>query len=276
MNMKSLWDVWVSDWRDNYGVDTIRWKTTVGIGDSMYGLNIAHMRAFVNQKPTKFELHFFHPKDYYHHYEDPESVYDRYQYVRSRYMWPDMVHVDLNFNSVDTKLYKKFYQGITRRQNSEMYRYWAMDPTIDTTPISRKICLWRPTFNASQQLSGYKLPMLDHEWERLIARLEDFGWNIVEVDYRTPITEVLYHIRTCEVCLSYEGMYHYIAKNLFKPHIVFSNSSITRWHTPAAIWIQDGTWYIDRDLKKFEYTVEHAIERAEAWKQFYFNFVNGW
>ena len=91
--MKDLWQLQISDWRDNHGLDTIRWKTTFGIGDTMYGMNIAHMRAFVNQKPTTFELHFFHEKDYRYHYEDPETVYERFEYVRKRYMWPDIVNI---------------------------------------------------------------------------------------------------------------------------------------------------------------------------------------
>lgn len=271
-----LWNHWVKDWRDNYGVDTIRWKTTVGIGDSMYGLNIASMRAFVNQKPTKFQLHFYHDDFYHHHYEDPESVYDRFEYVRKRYLWPDMVQVEPVFNSKDTKLYKRFYQGITRRSQSELYRYWSFDQTLQVKSIPNKIVLWRPTFNAAQQLSGYKMPMLDSEWQRMIDRLQDFGYNIVEICYRTPVSEAMYHIRTAECCISYEGMWHYIAKNFFKPHIVFSSSNITRWHTPAALWINDENFFIEKDLKHIEYNIEQATERAQAYKYMFNRFVNGW
>lgn len=273
--MSSLWHHWVGNWRDNYGVDTIRWKTTVGIGDTMYGMNIAHMRAFVNQKPTTFELHFFHDKDYRYHYEDPESVYERFEYVRKRYMWSDIVNIKVVLDSQDYALYKQFYQGITRRSRSELYRYWAFDPTIDTTPINRKIVLWRPTTNLRQQVNNDKHILLDWEWQRLIDRLTDFGWDIVEIDYRTPVREAMYHIRTCECCLSYEGMWHYIAKNLFKPHIVISTTTISTWHTPAAVVTKDG-FYIDKDLKKFEYMVEQATEKAYNFKQLYFRFVNGW
>jgi len=273
--MKDLWQLQISDWRDNHGLDTIRWKTTVGIGDTMYGMNIAHMRAFVNQKPTTFELHFFHEKDYRYHYEDPETVYERFEYVRKRYMWPDIVNIKVVLDSKDYSLYKQFYQGITRRPRSELYRYWAFDPTIDTTSINRKICLWRPTTNLRQQVTNDKHILLDWEWQRLIDRLKDFGWNVIEIDYRTPIHEAMYHIRTCECCLSYEGMWHYITKNLFKPHIVISTSSISTWHTPAAVVTKDG-FYIDKDLKKFEYMVEQATEKAENWKKVFFRFVNGW
>ena len=274
--MSDLWNHWVGNWRDNHGLDSIRWKTTIGIGDSMYGLNIAYMRAFANQKPTKFQIHFYHPKDYVHHYEDPESVVERVEYIRSRYMWKDIVDVEYIFDSKDTALYKKFYEGITRRKNSELYRYWALDPTINTTPQDNKITLWRPSGNMQQQMSNSKSLLLDSEWQRLIDRLQDFGYSVTEIDYRTPIHEALYHIRTCEFCLSYEGMWHYMAKNLFKPHIVLSDSSITKWHTPAAVMLNEKRgFYIDRDMKKFEYYIEAATERAENYKNVFFRFVNG-
>lgn len=274
--MTSIWTHWAGKWRDNYGVDNIRWKTTVGIGDSMYGLNIAYMRAFINQKPTDLQIHYHFPKDYYYHYEDPESVDARVQYVHDRMMWKDMVNVEHVFESTDLKLYTQKYQGVTRHKESELYRYWSFEQTLDTTPIPNKICLWRPSGNLKQQLSGYKLPMLDHEWQRLMDRLADFGYDVAEIDYRTPISEAFYHIRTCEACISYEGMWHYVAKNFFKPHIVFGETSITPWHTPAALYIKGSEFYIDRDLKKLEYMLEHATEKAYNYKTTFTQFVNGY
>jgi hypothetical protein len=72
-------------------------------------------------------------------------------------------------------------------------------------------------------------------------------------------------------------MWHYVAKNFFKPHIVFSDSNITTWHTPACIRIQNkDNFMIHRDLKKIEYIIEAATEKAEAYKYVFNRFVNGW
>ena len=71
-------------------------------------------------------------------------------------------------------------------------------------------------------------------------------------------------------------MWHYMAKNLFKPHIVLSDSSITKWHTPAAVMLNEKRgFYIDRDMKNLEYYIEAATERAENYKNVFFRFVNG-
>jgi hypothetical protein len=70
-------------------------------------------------------------------------------------------------------------------------------------------------------------------------------------------------------------MWHYISKNLFKPHIVIGTSNISKWHTPAAV-LTDKGFYIDRDLKKIDYMIESATENAENYKKLFFKFVNGW
>tara|TARA_B100000575_G_C23139504_1_gene662790 strand:- start:3123 stop:3959 length:837 start_codon:yes stop_codon:yes gene_type:complete len=273
---KNVWSYWTNNWADNYGKTEIDWKTTVGIGDSMYGLNIAHMRAFVNQKPTTLNLHYFHSKDFSYHYEDPETVFERNQYVMDRYMWKDIVHINHIFDSQDTLLWKERYRNVTRIKDSDMYRYWSFDPTYYTDSKYNKIVIWTPVQNNEQQIKSFKLPMLDKEWQRLIFLLKEFGYEIVELTYRTPISEVFYHIKTCEVILSYEGMWHYIAKNLFKPHIVFSNSNITKWHTPAAIQINSNKFFIDSDLKKIDYYIEAATEKAYNYKRMFNLFIHGW
>ena len=276
--MTDLWKVTVSNWKDNYGVSDIKWKATVGIGDSMYAFNSAYIGAFINQKPVNLELHYHFPENYYYHYEDPESVDARAKYVLDRYMWKDIVNVTHIFDSQDLALYKKKYIGARYpwKKLSEWYKYWSFDTSIDSSPIHNKIVLWRPTFNAEQQVKSFKFPLLESEWQRLIDRLKDFGYDVVEIDYRTPIREAFYHIRTCECCLSYEGMWHYISKNFFKPHIVITSANITHWHTPAAYVLRNESFFIDTKLKKIAYYIEAATEKADSYKKVFFKLINGW
>ena len=275
--MNTLWDYWIAGWRDNHGVSEINWKTTPGIGDSMYGLNIAFMRAFVNQKPTTFRIHYYFPENYYHHFEDPETVSERTKYVLDRYMWKDIVHVEHVYDCpLGDKLYRKRYNGVKRIPKSEMYRHWSFDPFIETVSMNKKIVIWSPIFNAETVMNGNKHCWNFDEWRRFISLLRDFDYKVVEIDYRTPISEAFYHIRTCECCISYEGMWHYIAKNFYKPHIVFSDAKITNWHTPGAIQLRSKEFYIDTDLHKVDYYIEAAQEKAYAWKKYFNRFVNGW
>ena len=76
-------------------------------------------------------------------------------------------------------------------------------------------------------------------WDQAIDFLRSIGYNVVELSYRSPIREAHYHIATCKLVISYDGMWHYFAKNYYKPMIVASRSAITRLHTPHALTLHE-------------------------------------
>ena len=163
----SHWHSTIQNWKDNYGKDYIEWKGTPGMGDAMYGLNIAHMRAFIIQKPVTINMHWYHPKDFYYHFEDPETIIERVEYIHSKYMWSDMVHVEHTFNSNDLELYARRYRNVCRKHKDPIARYWIFDPKYFTTPTPKKILIWRPSFNADTP-RYFKLPLNDSEWIDII------------------------------------------------------------------------------------------------------------
>ena len=72
-------------------------------------------------------------------------------------------------------------------------------------------------------------------WDLIIPILKMQGYTVLELTHRTPISEVFYAISTCKFIVAYNGMYHYIAKNLVKPMIVLGDSTIIRTHNPQAV-----------------------------------------
>lgn len=61
------------------------------------------------------------------------------------------------------------------------------------------------------------------------------GYTVIEISHRTPIREVFHLIASCKFIVAYNGMYHYISKNLIKPMIVLGDSGIIKMHNPQAI-----------------------------------------
>ena len=253
----NYWLETVDNWSDNYGKDYIEWKGTPGMGDAMYGLNIAFMRAFINQKPTTINIHWYHSEDYLYHYEDPETIVERVNFVHSRYMWPEMVNIEYTFNSSDSSLYKQRYRNVIRNYKNLLSRYWVFDSKYFLKTISNKIVIWRPSFNADPP-RWFKMPLNDEEWLRIIEKLKNLDYQIIELDYRTPVSEAFYHISTAEFCLSYEGMWHYIAKNFFTPHMVLGDDKITEWHTPYAIMKNPKTLFLEDNIHKINTYIKHA------------------
>jgi len=260
----------LKNWDDFLGSDVIDWKTTPGVGDFMYGLNIAHMRAFVNQKPTTIRMHWYHPEDYYYHFEDPETIVERCDYIKKFYMWNYTVNVEHVFDSQDMALYKKRYYNVTTNRFF-LKNSWTFNIELDTSPVDKKIIMWIPTFNADAPRE-FKNPYDPSSWVILSESLQNSGYQVVNIDYRTPISEVFYHIRTCELCISYEGMWHYVARNFFKPHIVISDQGITRWHTPSALQL-DPSESVYSLLNKFLLYRYQALTYSRRYKHKFFTFI---
>lgn len=261
----TLWEVLHQQWLDKafYGNDQLYFRGTSGAGDFNYALNVAYMKSFINQKPTQLTMHWFHDKDYQYHHEDPENIIEKFNYVHNHMMWKHMVSIEHIFNSDRDDIWKGRYINLSRgasRKTFGIYNIWPFCPSIDATSIPKKLVLWRPQFNIVPNTNNGKDPLTNKEWEDLLTSFEILGYSITEIDYRTPIREVFYHIRTAELCVSYEGMWHYIAKNFFKPSIVVSEYSVTHMHTPYALQIKPS--FIQKDPRAIYVRLPELIQTA--------------
>lgn len=268
-----------NDKRLNYIRDNVGWfnrrnfiaaKMTPGMGDLMNAMNVAHMRSLYLQDTVRLELNWYHDKDFLYHFEDPETIFERFEYVNNFYV-KKFVDVEINhvFNSKNTKLhfdrfenYNRGYKVEASTPKRKKFRYndWCFRTDIDTTPVPGKLVLWTPVWNA-QDPRPFKIPFTKDKWDQVKDILTIQGYNIVEIDYRTPISEVFYHIRTCEVCLCYEGMWHYVARNMFKPMIVLTKDNITNYHTPDALIYK--VRKVEEHSIRFFYEFNRRVDRAK-------------
>lgn len=271
-----------NDERLNYIKSIVGWtnnknrilaKMTPGMGDLMCAMNVAHMRSLYLQDRVHLELHWYHDKDFLYHFEDPETIIERFEYINNFY-FKKFVEVDIThvFNSTDMKLHFNRYENFTRKRvdidagKREKFRYndWLFRTDIDKTPVPGKVVLWTPVWNA-QDPRRFKIPFPKEKWDEVKDIITIQGYDIVEIDYRTPISEVLYHIRTCEVCLCYEGMWHYIARNMCKPMIVLTKDNITNYHTPDALIYK--VRKVEEHSTRFFYEFDRRVARAKLFSE---------
>lgn len=248
-------------------MERITWRGTPGVGDFMMALNCAHNHAMQQNSKVNLEMHWEHDEDYYHHFEDPETIIERMQYIHNFYHDQDQVKVTHVFNSEeerykdlsywdDVKVNKKGDARVHTIQRPEKKRYWfesgAFTDDPGQSPPSndwlfredvvkndlfrqpRTVVVWRATFNAEIP-RGWKRMLTNDQWDSIISKLRREGLKVVELTYRTPIREVMFHIRTCRMVLCYDGMWHYIARNFCRAMGVVSSQGITKYHTPTAV-----------------------------------------
>jgi hypothetical protein len=243
--------------------ELITWRGTPGVGDFMWALNCAHHYAYFYNKKVTLEFQWEHSEDYLHHFEDPETIIERLEYLHNFYHRKDDVEVDYVFNAYGRYRDWKYFDDVqpdNRKENSgrsrvivnrrHKNRFWFESGVYNDKPghtipkndwtfrikpntKNRKVVIWRPTFNAEVPRT-WKNFLTFEQWESIISSLRSAGLQVVELTYRTPVREAMYHISNCRLVLCYDGMWHYIAKNLQVPMVVVSTEGITKYHTPHA------------------------------------------
>lgn len=246
-------------------MELITWRGTPGVGDFMWALNSAHRYCYDYGVKVNLEFQWEHGEDYLHHFEEEETIIERLHYIHNFYARQDDVTITHVFNAKgrysdwkyanDLKLLENGrLRQVAKKNNEGKNRFWfqsgvytdkLFEEAPNTSWIFRedaipknynrmKVVIWRPLFNAEIPRM-WKNFLTVEQWDDIISMLRRAGLNIVELTYRTPISEVMYHISTCKQILCYDGMWHYIGKNYAKPMIVISNEGITTYHTGHAL-----------------------------------------
>ncbi len=203
-------------------------------------------------------MHWDHDVDYLHHFEEEETIVDRMQYIHKFYLHRDQVTISHEFNHRGDFYYEKELLEIKDKNRYEFENHfyhndakpppnlWAFDldltsnkkyidlKLVKTKYINNKVVIWRPLHNAEIARS-WKRKLTNSDWDVIITKLRQAGLHVVELTYRTPIREAMFHLQTCRLSLSYDGMWHYVARNLCIPMSIVSSSPITKYHTPNSV-----------------------------------------
>ena len=219
--------------------DEIDWKGTPGMGDAMFGLNVAHNTARRLNKSVQIKYHWYYDARKQYHCEDPETLIERIEYVNNFYHNQKDVSVVHTFDSNDGNVYTNRYIGTDESRHNAEVNTWKFRDSANLKTDENKVVFWRPTFNAEMP-RNWKLLLSHEDWDKAISNLEMHGYNPVELTYRTPIHEAMFHINTCKFVVCYDGMWHYIAKNFWKPMLVLSTHNVTTIHTPHCLSFNGG------------------------------------
>jgi len=222
----------------------IRWRGTWGIGDSMWGLNVAHAHAKKINAKVNLEFHWSHGKDYLTHPEDPETIIERTDWIHTRYHRRDDVVVTHLYNSqlfnpdntsMDKKKDRFYFDDYSVDPNGTPDQDWVFRKKEYTKPLN-KIVIFNPTEN-SEPPRHWKRKLTKDDWDAIIQALRWRGWDTRILTYRTPIRDAYHQIKECSFVVCYDGMWHKIGRNFSKPMLIPSKEGVTTYNTPQAIKI---------------------------------------
>lgn len=230
--------------KESMGLNIFKFRGTPGIGDSMFAMNVAHNYAYQNK--TQVELHFYwpHDEDYYFHFEDPETIVERTNYIHQFYYRSNDVIIKhfYNMNNEHVNKYRMTLNDVCCIHNEDgtwfdedTYPEWLFDERYIKKEKEYKVVIWRSLFNANEPRWWKRLTN-----DKVIPLLKQQDLDVIELDYRTPISEVFYHISECDFVVGYDGMWHYIARNFLKPMLIISSERFTKYHNPHAWQVSNG------------------------------------
>jgi len=142
---------------------------------------------------------------------------------------------DLKHKLVDTTLWENesyhfrscLFVGDPKRQSKTKKIRYDCCKTVKFKNFHKrkkdKVTLFRDTFvHHGKSVVGNahrgKRPLSYNKWEIFIEYLRKY-FDVTEIEYRTPISEVMYHLSTCEFCIGYSGMWGMHANALRTPKI---------------------------------------------------------
>lgn len=283
-------------------MELITWRGTPGVGDFMWALNSAHNYAYRTKQKVNLEFQWEHEEDYLHHFEDPETIIERLNYIHNFYHRKDDVEVTHVFNAWGRYRDWKYSDDLIMTEEGRLRqvarkgpknRFWfesgaysdeigGKAPTPDWIfredafrPIENKAVIWTPKFNAEVPRT-WKNFLTESEWDDIISSTRRAGFNVIELNYRTPIAEAMYHISTCRQVICYDGMWHYLARNFMRPTVVISSEGVTRYHTPHCIRAtphhddeHNIFWWMDNIAHMLGQSKKQAIEYEHICREFY-------
>ena len=289
--------------------ELVTWRGTPGVGDFMWALNSCHRYAADHGvSKINLEIHWEHGPEYLHHFEHPETIIERCNYIHNFYHQQERVEVHHIFNAEGRYKYWKFEDDVVLEKNGERRiaaknahgqkaRFWFesghyTDTVGDTAPcndwifrkdafqdiVSNRIVFWRPIWNAEKPRTWKRLFEND-EWDQMIAQFKSMGFEMHEISYRTPASEAMYLISTARLVICYDGIWHYVAKNFARPLAVISGEGVTKYHTPNALRLnpekgreEEGVWWwLDNMGVLLGHTKKKAIIYEKDLSKYYGN-----
>lgn len=222
----------------------IEWKGGIGYGDFVTGLCYAHSWRIKSKESVEFVIHWKANKGFLYNKNDPETILERFEYIKSILVPVDNLNITHKFNSAPE------YRFINQFDEfNPLHGIWY-NSLKKTQEKSNKVVVW--TTKNNTEFPGIRKDPVNRYWETIIKILKFDGYDVIEVDYRTPIKELINHIKTCSFGVGYKGMAYQLFKIMWKPLIVFTTiKNMTQIAIPWAYILDSPEKFINSDYTKF-------------------------
>ena len=242
---------------------TIHWRSGEGYGDFITGICYANNCRVRYQRPISLHMHWPNPQGHLLSDQDNEDIKYRFDQICTLLKPIDNVEVIHHFDS------KPNFRFINELEEFNcLHGLWEPKQQFKTSP--GLVMLWSSCSNLS--FPGYnKDPAYDH-WDQIIDYLDDQGYDVEEVTYRTPVSKVMYLLKHCEFGIGYEGMVHQLFKFLWKPNIILGKrTALCRLFCPFSAIINNPIELFDKGI---DYYINESNNNIHKYKKEYYQWLD--
>lgn len=211
----------------------IRWKGKIGYGDIVSPICYAHNVSHKLNTDVVVQFQWPHGPEQKIEQSDPETLWERADVI-ARLCCSDNTSVSVihNFNDPIEYNHSNYDWDIVGKD--QYHNYWY--PTIRNKPLSNTVVV-NTTEGNVVSLKQYGRPWKDpiaNDWA-VVRKLLGEKYNVVTVDYRTPIDTLVSLLRDAAGFVGYHGTAAWVAKFMHTPSIIFARGGkLTRNAFPYA------------------------------------------
>lgn len=232
----------------------VDWKSGYGYGDFVTGLGYAHNASVRYEMDVNLTFHWNHDISHKETPRDPETIVERMYRVLDILEPLDSVTIDHKMNS---ELGCRFVNNL--EEFNPLHGLWYTNLQMEYT---NSVVVWTSKHNTN--FPGVSKDPAYQDWDTIVDWLEDKGYAVKEVTYRTPVADVIECIRTCKFGIGYDGLVHQLFKFFWKPLIVVCHrEELNNLLIPQASIVKNPNELFNVGLNHY---IEDTKDRCERYK----------
>lgn len=202
----------------------IQWKGKIGYGDIVSPICYAHNLSHFLKEKVNLTFRWDHDEFKKIADSDPETLAERADYLASIVDVRDTdVVVSHSFNDPLDINHTNYDWNVVGRD--PYHNYWRANAGHSNTPTTKLIVVNSTRFN-QQSLKQYGKSWKDpvaEQWEYLVDEMKYIrGFDVVEVNYTTPIAQLTEMLRYAQLFIGYHGTAAWVARYIGTPTVMFS------------------------------------------------------
>ena len=204
----------------------LKWYAAIGYGDILLPISYAHNLARTLEDDVNIEFLYKESVDYKYNENSKEFLWEQAEYLNSICDKSEMSNVYLTHRFKDTSKIRWSGYDQSLLRTAKFHDQWYLGQINPNK--KKKVVIGSTAMNKvplSVYQNGNKMWKSSQDWGMLETSLHSIShvYDIVHIDYTTPLSEAIIHLNEAELFIGYHGGMSWLARFCATPSIVLSN-----------------------------------------------------